>query len=663
MESNWLVKIFATIFFVIDRLVYGFIAVIYNLLLEISQVSIFRPETIMRFGKNIYVILGIFMLFKVSLSLITYVVNPDSFNDKEKGVGNLIKNSLVMLVLLVLTPWIFNQAYDIQRIILKDNTLGHIILGMNSSGKNFKNNAGNQMAYLTFTAFFNIDTDVHPECDVITGAHLNYDESVTQNRSRACASRIGDVYYNKFLTAKNENSVKPLFEDVSLIWAKTSNDQNVISYTFIISSAAAIVILLVLINFCFDVAVRSVKFGFLQLIAPIPIISMMDPKSSKSGMFSKWVKECTKTYLDLFVRLAAIYFAVFIISEIATGGLHNVLDPNAKISLMAKVFIILGALIFAKKLPDLISDLTGMKLGSFSLNPMKKVSESPFAAAAVGGAAGLVGGMAANTFGSISNIQRKFKENPNLTAKEALFGKKEFFGGKKGFDALVEGRRSLKNLRHNSYGSVLAGGTSSAFRAIKGGLSGGGKTDVGQLTKSSIKASSQARNQRDIGYNMQSKIIDDYRDIAGIKNTYGTTNKIKGQIKGYTQELENLKQQEQAILQQQNLILGQNPDLALAYREANKVIWDDNKPGESQYAFSSYEEYERNFIDLLEKATAENNTLEIERLNAMGVLNKQQFERIRALDIERETYDKRGKDLEKKIKSLEEDMYKAGKKE
>ena len=77
-------------------------------------------------------------------------------------------------------------------------------------------------------------------------------------------------------------------------------------------NARFLVSLYIAVSFCFDMAVRAVKLGFLQLIAPIPLIAKVDPKKGDE-VFNKWVKECTSTYLNLFVRLVAIYFALYIL--------------------------------------------------------------------------------------------------------------------------------------------------------------------------------------------------------------------------------------------------------------------------------------------------------------------------------------------------------------
>ena len=126
-----------------------------------------------------------------------------------------------------------------------------------------------------------------------------------------------------------------------------------------------------------DVALRSIKLAFLQLIAPIPILSYVDPKSGKDGLFKKWYEMCIKTFISLFVRLIALYFAVYIISRVADMKMVDLIDGSYQTNAFVAIFIIIGALMFAKQLPKILEGL-GIKLdgdGKFTLNPLRKLEK------------------------------------------------------------------------------------------------------------------------------------------------------------------------------------------------------------------------------------------------------------------------------------------------
>lgn len=371
---DWIEVVARFLSFWLDKVIYGFIPTVYNLLTEIAETTIFSEDIITLFASKIYALLGIFMLFKVSFSILTYIVDPDAFLDKSKGFSKLIGNIIITLVLLVLTPWIFSQAMDIQSIVLKDNIIGSLF-SVTGTDAVSNGDPGNKMAYETFKAFYHIDTNLFPDCESGESSALaNPDDcmaklSLDNNEWTTLQDTLNYAY--------NTNSVS-VYMDYDLLNLKDQSDEYVFYYLPIISTICGVVILLLLIVFCFDIAVRSIKLGFLNVIAPIPIISRIDPKKGKET-FDKWVKICVSTYLDLFIRLLAIYFAVFVISQVIDlkfVSLETGSDKN--VSAFVKIFIILGALLFAKQFPKLIEDITGVKMdGKFTLNPFKKLGEVP----------------------------------------------------------------------------------------------------------------------------------------------------------------------------------------------------------------------------------------------------------------------------------------------
>lgn len=118
-----------------------------------------------------------------------------------------------------------------------------------------------------------------------------------------------------------------------------------------------------------DLATRAVKLLFLQIVAPIPIISYMDVGKGQD-IFKKWGKECINTYLSVFIRLIAINFAVFMI-VLVRGNYKDVFVNNVWLN----IFLIIGCLMFAKQIPHLIEEFLGIKLNGLSLKPLKKFKE------------------------------------------------------------------------------------------------------------------------------------------------------------------------------------------------------------------------------------------------------------------------------------------------
>lgn len=435
---TWVLDLVRQLLSVFDRIVYGLIEVFYTAFNLIAKTRVFANGTIENFAIRIYVFLALIMLFKLSFSIITYIINPDNFTNNEKGIGKLIQNIIIVMVLIVVTPQIFKQAYTLQSIVLKENIIGRIILGSNTEivddGSIYKT-----MSFSVLSAFLKPNTE---EIEALSldnygnvmcnGSSIPTIEEINNNFAASGEGRINDNL--PFVKCMNNLSTQQatVIDDkgvshqgtgmgATYVWANYKQDYQLLinlitakyvgdtsiylfQYTYLISTIAGGFIAWIFLIFCFDIAVRSVKLGFLQLIAPIPIISYVDPKSSKSGMFHKWTKTCLSTYVDLFIRLVAIYFAIYIIKIVSDGNQLSYWDDSGTPNAIIRVFIIVGALMFAKQVPKLIEDITGIKLsGKFELNPLKKFEDnalggkritSAVAGLATGGIAGGIAGIA-----------------------------------------------------------------------------------------------------------------------------------------------------------------------------------------------------------------------------------------------------------------------------
>ena len=480
---TWFTDILNMFFTFLDRIVYGLISTLYELLIYLANLDLFGMSTItssttadeniiVNFSSRIYALLGIFMLFKISFSILQYMVNPDDFSDKGKGFGKLVTNVLVSLVLIITVPYIFQKAYQIQGIILKDNTLGKLILGQSNSENVAEGSANAEMAedlqFLVYGTFFSVNTDVLQSCE--SGPVLG---TKAMAQSRDCLQDLADLLpdgANKlgdFFAAGGADSLDRRFDAFGeVVNTKNGDNQYIFNYMPVISTIAGGFIVVMLLSFCFDVAVRIIKLGFLEIIAPIPIISYMDPKqSSKDGMLGKWGKECLTTYLSLFIRIAIIYFAFFVIDLVANQLLASPNDqiylnnqaPEGLMAVFVQVMVILGVLLFAKEVPKLLENLIpGMSgSGNFNINPIKKIQESPLAA-------GVVGGVVGAGVGGITSAAAAFSASRD------------------------EGATRTAALRHG-----IGGAFSGTFRGAKAGAFSGGK---GIVSKSADVAGRVGRN-------------------------------------------------------------------------------------------------------------------------------------------------------------------------
>lgn len=416
----------------IDSAIYTLVAWAYELLMKIAGTNFFGDSMYEQFNHRIYMLLGLFMLFKLSFSLIKYIINPDEFNDKSKGGKKIILNVLIVLLLIITTPMIFTAARDLQGKILHQNVVGNLILGMNKDMTiEEQNNVGRDVSFMVFSAFYRLspaecnnvysildehyslsdgNVDITQNGDyqgcitALNSGTSNDTDSNTSPSSGQNGAAILQAYANAVQTKDIEALTQTEVNGEKLSMIRMANGDYVVNYYGFISAIAGAVVAWIFLIFCFDIAVRMAKFAFLQLIAPIPIVSYIDPDSSKNGMFSKWVKECVKTYLDLFIRLAAVFFAIYLISEIRAE--NTLVDLN----IFEKVIVIIGVLIFARQVPKLVQDLFGFKSDlKFNLSLGDRVRQAPVLGKAITTGQAFVGGgveAMLNTQSALSPSQR-----------------------------------------------------------------------------------------------------------------------------------------------------------------------------------------------------------------------------------------------------------------
>lgn len=426
---------------IIDTIVYWFIEVLVALFDALSKIKLFDDNAISGFANRVYIFIAIVMVFKVSFSIIQFIINPDTFNDNEKGMGKIIQNVILVLVALVAVRHVFTLAYDFQNKVVESNIVPTLVLGDVDALD--PADIKRTMPFLILKTFIVPNRDApeigyDPENGYYCGDHIyEYEGGMYQNEFGNC---LPDVTKNMYVapnaTNAAEHSSGKTYNDahndsnwgmmLEVVDDKSGENHDIylFDYKIVISTATGIFIAIMYLNFCIDLAIRAVKLGFLQLIAPIPIISMIDPKSAKNGMMSKWVKNCMSTYLGLFIRIAAVNFVIYVIGAVINSPVFGEQINSYGVILggIVNIVIIIGALMFAKELPKLISDITGIDLkGDFKLNPLKRAPQ-PVANAIGTTAKVLTGGVAAGALGGVAGAAAGLIANQGIHKFTGLGG-------------------------------------------------------------------------------------------------------------------------------------------------------------------------------------------------------------------------------------------------
>lgn len=465
-----------SLFGTLDSIAYTLFSWVMQLIFDIAEVS--TSDAFNNFygeiQSRIYAVLAIFMLFKVTISMLIYLVNPDSITDKSNGIGKLSTRIIVSLVMLIAFPYAFQFLNRVQPHVLE--ALPRVILGTQPSsysdlGSQMEN-AGQNIAFQTYNGvFFNTN----------------------------CADKEAQVgVSNGNPCFQYENSVQGAVDHLN---DPADGDNNLYKYDYmpLIGFVVAIVMTLILLGYCVDIAVRVFKLIILQLIAPIPIISYVDPKASKDGAFNKWIKMVISVWADLFIKLGIIYFIMLVISELFTSGAilnltNNLFGDSYFRGGLVTLALIVGLLFFAKDAPKFICDAMGIKMGENGklFGGLGKImSAGAIAAGTVGAgiASGRASYLADQANGKKFNVARAFKNvgagflgaaAGGITGMNAAVNAKDH-NTKAVMDAMA--KRNATALAAGSSGSTFFGRMGSTLMGLTTGetLAAIGKREISDL--------------------------------------------------------------------------------------------------------------------------------------------------------------------------------------
>lgn len=356
-------------------IIYKLIAFFFDIFMILGDAKILGEVTIGEFYTRVGLILGLFMIFRVTFSLIQYVINPDLMLDKKGGLVNIVKRIFIVIVLLGITRPLFNMAYDVQGLIINSNIIPKVI-----TGKNFKtNDAGVNLAWYTFNSFYKFDDnyvsienndDVAKSCHELNSELIENDfkDNRTLRYAYNCVNERRDVSADGLNTKEKFSGYIIDFDGHGIL-----------------AVVVGLFILYMILIYVIQVGVRVIQLAYLQLVAPIPIIGYLAPKGEDT--LNKWFKQCVTTFLDFFIRVAILYFVVFIISfltDTASDNYKTFISSLGNVDGFDLDFIIIimiiALLVFAQKVPKLLKEvfpsLGGGAAGfSFGLNPKKEVLE------------------------------------------------------------------------------------------------------------------------------------------------------------------------------------------------------------------------------------------------------------------------------------------------
>lgn len=423
----------------IDGILYSLLDNAYDLVIKLSTAELLKHSTIKSLTGNLYIIFGVVAFFRLALLLVNAIIDPEKLNEKGKGLSNIFFRVVGMVILLAVTPFLFEMSYELQgKIVGADaskNIIFKTILGNNANIASSKNsNAGKALQNIALSSLITIDENYLVNGDQCNIGKKNsegkdcgfYPLTCVSDGKGKCTPQGGYIYGEKCKWANCQKAVDLynemyVGEDMSpaklaqyvgtsgkIKIDKEEQEVYVYNYMFIITGVVGVAMTYIIISFAIDIAVRMFELIVLEILSPLFIATFVDPKSAQSGPFKNWLSAVGKSYASLYIRLAIIALMVLLVSIINQSKMFQSMGD---VSGWAKIFMVIGLLIFAKKAPKWIGDMIGIKgdsgLGGLSIG--KKL-----------GGMALAGGLASKGLDKLKGQGKKTLDNTGKKAKNAL---------------------------------------------------------------------------------------------------------------------------------------------------------------------------------------------------------------------------------------------------
>ena len=425
------------IFLAIDSVVYFFVSQGFKMYIALAQFKLFDDKVFDDLINRTYIIIGVIALFIVAYALLNSIINPDNASKGDKSLSKIVKNFIFAIIGIAIVPTVFNYFYYFQRVVLCNNLIPKILLAQkgDDSQADLLNDdkIGTQFATYLFQSFFypksieNMNmTDVDNDGDLLKseaakvevgyiGEAFDFEESVNAEKFKQ---------YDKDNTGKYNLQMAyeaamdgEMFFTAFRIFLLGGNGfansvlNNTVNYMIIVSTIAGVYCAYVLASLCIDMAIRAVKLGYLELIAPLPIMTLIIP--GKDGVFKAWIKKTGSCAFEVFTRLFIVSFVIYLIRTIpqlftATSFSYGGCTTSFGIitALLIRALVYCGLLTFLKQAPKFLSEATGIKSDGFKLGIADKLGEMALIGgaakngvrAAQGAATGALGGLATGLF-------------------------------------------------------------------------------------------------------------------------------------------------------------------------------------------------------------------------------------------------------------------------
>lgn len=354
------IPIIFDIFITIDWIIYSIAAYVLQAFFTIARMNFYSSSSDAIFGimNRVMLLSGIYALFRLGFSLITYMMDPDKLEPSKAG-GKIIRNAVIAVIFLAASTFIFKNLNEFSNLFVSNGVVEKIVYGPNGTVDNYEEStAAKAFVNKIFVELFKSD---------------RFDEENASNATKRVLESVEN----------GESSITSLSS-----YAYTSDFQ----YLPFLTAIVGIMLIFYFCSFTIEIGTRIFKLFILQILSPIPAILSIDPTQNKK--LTEYIKVYIGIYISLFIRLITVYlvFAMIPFIRQSLSDISTTATLQLKATFLVRILLYISAFHAAKELPKLIDDALGTKLGLGDAGKGFGVVLRGALAGTAGFAGGIVGG-------------------------------------------------------------------------------------------------------------------------------------------------------------------------------------------------------------------------------------------------------------------------------
>lgn len=546
---HWVLSLIYKLLLFIDGLIYSLVSYSFNIFLLMCQLNFNSLYAIIApLVDRLQAVVLVFILYQVAKKLIEYMLNPD----EAKGGGKLVINIAIACAGLILYNPIFSFFNELSLLIVGVPENYHFTSILSDLGVEDGGDPGLIMRFIFGEGADDVD-DMGDFLALSTLQLFVYDFDGGDSSLNAAVVPADDEGKIDFMAIHN------LSGDIG----KT------VKYNYpLVSAIMGIYLVYSIIMMSIQMGVRIFKLLVLQILAPIPILSIASD-GTKSSQFQSFMKTYISVWMEVFARMASmlvvtVFVSKFLAADNIKAFLNETTGGDGVTGFFVLAIVIVAAYKVAAEIPKLIDQILQTHMSSDSGGGFFSTVKG-IAGFGVGAVGGFASGMAA---GGIGN---------------ALYN--AGVGGFKGAAAGAKGKTIA-----DSISNISKNGQASRDRALQiarqGGLMSAAAAGVNRFTGKTQRQQMQAQKYTDANKALDNMMA---ARASAIKNEQGTHGKFGDSFESYEkQAIASYESSDEYLRLSNDLEAARKSGDGQKYRKASQEILDGRKNA-SDAARSEYD--------------------------------------------------------------------------